>query len=67
MLLEYVGERVVDLIPNSIYEAKKIHDTLGDGYAIYDEGEDWYRYSVKFVEENFREVEENTENTRQAV
>lgn len=59
MLLMYVGERDIDLIPNSVYEVKKFHDDfLGDGYAIFDEGDDWYWYSVEFVKENFVEFEE---------
>ena len=54
-------------IPNIIYEAEKIHDELGDGYAIFDEGEDWYIYGVNYVKENFEEVEETPENLRLAV
>ncbi len=60
----------MDLIPNQIYETRKIHDELGDGYAIYDEGDDWYRYGVGFVEENFVEFEElaaPAENLNRAV
>ena len=67
MLLKYIGEREMDLNPNHIYKAKKIHDDLGDGYAIFDDGDDWYRYGVNYVKENFVEVEEITENMRQAV
>lgn len=67
MLLKYVGEREMDLIPNHIYKSKKIYDDLGDGYSIFDEGEDWYRYGADFVAENFVEVEEIEENLRQAV
>ncbi len=40
---------------------------MGDGYAIFDEGEDWYIYGVNFLKENFVEVEETAENLRQAV
>lgn len=58
LLLQYKGERVADLIPNSVYEARKIRDEMGDGYAIFDEGDDWYRYGAGFVEENFVEFEE---------
>lgn len=62
MLIQYKGDgRLVSFIPNSVYEAHKIHDELGDGYAIYDEGDDWYRYGVSFVEENFVEFEEKAE------
>ena len=54
MLLQYIGERQIDLIPYSIYEVKKVFDNLGEGYAIFDEGEDWYRYGTEFVEKNFQ-------------
>ena len=67
MLLKYVGKREMDLIPDHIYQAKKIYDDLGDGYAIFDEGEDWYRYGVNYVKKNFIEVEEFAENIRKAV
>ena len=53
MMIKYVGEREIDLIPDKFYKAKKIRDDLGEGYAIYDEGENWYRYGKKFVEKNF--------------
>ncbi len=58
LLLEYIGERVVDLIPHSVYESKKIKDDWGEHYAIFDEGDDWYVYSVDFVKKNFKEVTE---------
>lgn len=68
MLLEYKGDGYkVSFVTNQIYKAKKINDFWGEGYAIFDEGEDWYRYSVNFVEKNFIEVEETPENLRQAV
>ena len=53
MMLKYIGERIVDLIPNKYYKARKVNDELGEGYAIFDEGEDWYRYGKKYVEKNF--------------
>ncbi len=53
MMLKYIGEREVDLIPNKFYKAVKTNDELGEGYAIFDEGEDWYRYGKKYVEKNF--------------
>ena len=66
MLLMYIGERVIDLIPNSVYEVKKVHnDFLGDGYSIFDEGDDWYWYSVEFVEKNFVKFEEKSLPLRQ--
>ena len=61
MKIRYIGERSMDLIPNEVYEAKKIFDELGEGYAIFDEGEDWYRYGLKFVEENFENVPSENE------
>lgn len=67
MLLKYVGEREIDLIPEHVYQAQKVHDDLGEGYAIFDEGEDWYRYGVNYVNQNFIEVAEEVENIRQAV
>lgn len=57
----YIGERIMDLIPDKVYEAKKIFDELGEGYAIFDEGEDWYRYGLKFVKENFEAVPSENE------
>ena len=68
MLLKYIGDGYrVSFVPNQIYKAKKIRDFWGDGYAIFDEGEDWYRYGVDFVKKNFEEVEETPENLRLAV
>ena len=68
MFLKYIGDdNEIDLISEHTYKARKIHDALGDGYAIFDEGEDWYRYGVNYVKENFIEVEETEENIRQAV
>ena len=68
MLLRYIGRQdEIDLNLNQIYKAKKINDELGDGYAIFDEGEDWYRYGVNYVKKNFEEVEETPENLQLAV
>ena len=60
MLLMYVGDGYrVSFIPNSVYEVRKVHnDFLGDGYSIFDEGDDWYWYSKDFVEKNFVAFEE---------
>lgn len=66
MMIKYVGERVIDLIPDKFYKAKKIHDDLGEGYAIFDEGDDWYRYGKKFVEKNF-EIKTSNEEMKFAV
>ena len=68
MLLRYIGRQdEIDLNLNQIYKAKKINDELGDGYAIFDEGEDWYRYGVSYVKKNFEEVEETPENLKLAL
>lgn len=64
MLIRYKGKDCFSFIVGKVYEAKKIHDELGDGYAIFDEGYDWYGYDVRFVDENFEEV---AEEIRQAV
>lgn len=68
MLLKYKGDGYREsFIPNHIYKAKRKRDVFGECYAIFDEGEDWYRYGADFVAENFVEVEEIEENLRQAV
>lgn len=67
MLIKYKGEDCFSFILGKIYEAKKIHDELGDGYAIFDEGYDWYGYDVRFVAENFEEVTEDAQEVRRAV
>ena len=68
MLLRYIGDgQKVSFAVGGYYEARKIHDELGDGYAIFDEGDDWYGYSVSFVEENFEEVTEKDFKISRAV
>lgn len=68
MLLMYKGDGYREsFIPNHVYEAKKTSDVFGECYAIFDEGDDWYRYGADYVKENFVEVEETAENVRQAV
>ncbi len=68
MLIRYKGDgRGVSFVNGSCYEARRIHDEIGDGYAIFDEGEDWYGYDVCFVEENFEEVTEDDFKTGRAV
>ena len=67
MLIKYKGEDCFSFIVGKIYEARKIHDVFGDGYAIFDEGYDWYGYSFRFVEENFEIVAEDAEEVRRAV
>ncbi|MBQ6297511.1 MAG: hypothetical protein IJK81_07440 [Selenomonadaceae bacterium] len=64
MLIKYKGEDCFSFIVGKTYEARKIHDELGDGYAIFDEGDDWYGYDVCFVEENFDVVEDEQEVRR---
>lgn len=54
MLLQYTGnEKYVSFNQNSIYEVEISNCELGEGYAIFDEGDDWYWYSKKYVEKNF--------------
>ena len=54
MNLRYIGdEKKVSFIKGKVYSAKKISDKFGECYAIFDEGDDWYRYGVQFVEKNF--------------
>lgn len=68
MLLRYVGDgRGESFVTGHFYEARKIHDEIGDGYAIFDEGEDWYGYDVDFVTTNFEEVIEDDFKTGRAV
>ena len=68
MLLRYIGDgQKVSFAVDGYYEARKIHDEIGDGYAIFDEGDDWYVYGLKFVEENFEEVTEDDFKTGRAV
>ena len=67
MLLQYKGENTIDFINNSLYEAKQVHDdAFGDYYAIFDEGDDWYCYSIKFVEKNFLDVTSELENNEKS-
>lgn len=67
MLIKYRGEDCFSFIVGKTYEARKIHDKLGDGYAIFDEGYDWYGYDVQFVAENFEVVAEDEQEVRRAV
>ena len=67
MLLQYKGENTIDFINDSVYEAKKVNDdAFGDYYAIFDEGDDWYCYSIKFVEKNFLDVTSELENNEKS-
>ena len=68
MLLRYIGNgQGVSFITGNCYEARKIYDEMGEGYAIFDEGEDWYGYGVRFVAENFEVVAEDEHELSQAV
>ena len=68
MLLRYTGDgKYVSFAIGGYYEARKIHDEMGEGWAIFDEGDDWYRYGVRFVAENFEEVTEDDFKTSRAV
>ena len=67
MLIRYKGEPCFSFIVGKTYKAKKIYDELGEAWAIFDEGYDWYRYGVRFVAENFEEVTENEQEIRHAV
>jgi len=59
MLLRYTGdEKRVSFIKGSYYEAERFCDEMGEAWAIFDEGDDWYVYGLRFVEENFEEVTE---------
>ncbi len=59
MNLRYIGdEKKVSFIKDKVYSAKKIRDKFGEGYAIFDEGDDWYRYGIQFVEKNFDVIAE---------
>ena len=68
MLLRYTGDGDgVSFHVGGYYDAEKIHDEFGEAWAIFDEGDDWYVYGVKFVEENFEEVKEEDFKTYRAV
>ena len=68
MLLKYKGNgHRVSFITGNYYEAKKYHDDRGDAWIIFDEGDDWYRYGIRFVAENFEIVAEDEQDVRRAV
>ncbi len=68
MLLRYKDDGShVSFINGSYYEAEKFCDELGEAWAIFDEGDDWYVYGVKFVAENFEEVTEDDFKISRAV
>ena len=61
MLLRFTGDdrEEVSFITGNCYKAKKIRDDIGEAWAIFDEGDDWYVYGLRFVAENFEEVTED--------
>ena len=68
MLLRYIGNgRGVSFITGNYYEAEKFYDDMGEAWAIFDEGDDWYVYGLHFVADNFEEVTENDFKTSRAV
>ena len=69
MLLRFTGDdsKEVSFIKDSYYEAEKFCDDMGEAWAIFDEGDDWYVYGVKFVAENFEEVTEDDFKSSRAV
>lgn len=69
MLLQFTGDdrQEVSFITGNYYEARQFHDDRGESWLIFDEGDDWYRYGVNFVAENFEEVAEYEQEIRRAV
>lgn len=69
MLLRFTGDdrQEVSFIAGNYYEARKFHDDRGDAWLIFDEGDDWYRYGIRFVAENFEVVAEDEQEVRRAV
>ncbi|MBR1647601.1 MAG: hypothetical protein IJ685_12635 [Selenomonadaceae bacterium] len=67
MLIRYKGEKCFSFIFGKVYEAKRFYDERGYAWAIFDEGDDWYRYGVRFVEKNFEVVAEDESEFNRAV
>ena len=68
MLLRYIGDgHKVSFVTGSYYEAEKFCDDIGEAWAIFDEGDDWYVYGIRFVAENFEEVTESDFKINRAV
>ena len=69
MLLQFTGDdrQEVSFITGNYYEARKFHDDRGEAWLIFDEGDDWYRYGIRFVAENFEVVAEDEQEIRRAV
>lgn len=67
MLIRYKGEKCFSFIVGKVYEAKNFYDERGEAWAIFDEGDDWYRYGLRFVEKNFEVVDEDESEISRAV
>ena len=68
MILKYKGNgRGVSFVTGNYYEARKVYDEMGTAYAIFDEGDDWYRYGTRFVAENFEVIAEDEQEFKQTV
>lgn len=68
MLLRYTGDEYdVSFVRGNYYEAEKFRDDRGEAWIILDESDDWYRYGVRFVEENFEIVTEDEQEFSRAV
>lgn len=69
MLLKFTGDdsQEVSFVTGSYYEARKYHDDRGDAWVIFDEGDDWYIYGLRFVSENFEIVDEDEQKISRAV
>ena len=67
MILRYKGRKCFSFIVGNTYKAEKFRDDRGEFWAIFDEGDDWYVYGIRFVAENFEEVAEVEEEVRHAV
>ena len=69
MLLRFIGDdsEEVSFVTGNCYAVKKFRDDRGEAWAIFDEGGDWYRYGVNFVEGNFEIVAEDAREVRHAV
>ena len=53
MKLKYEGENSAAFENGRLYDARIIHDEMGDGYEIRDESAEWYRYGCQFVAAHF--------------
>ena len=67
MLIRYKGEKCFSFIVGKVYEAKNFYDERGEAWAVFDEGDDWYRYGLRFVEKNFDVVTEDESEVSRAV